>query len=84
MLKNMKPNNRYIIVNIDEPYAEEIYEILKKGQLEKEDWPEGDLSFAEWIEETFGTSFFWTCDWCGTTLPETESQCPYCSFEENV
>ena len=80
MLKNMKPGNRYIIVNIDEPYAEEIYEILKRGQLEKEDWPEGELTFAEWCEETFGIEEFWECDWCGETLPIREKYCPFCTY----
>lgn len=54
MLKEIKPGRKYLIVNIDEPYAEEMYEILKKGQMKKGEWPEGDISFAEWKRQTFG------------------------------
>jgi hypothetical protein len=49
----MQPGNRYFIINIDEPYAEEIYEVLRRGQIVKGEWPEGDISFEEWIEETW-------------------------------
>lgn len=47
MLKEMKPGREYFIINIDEPYAEEIYEVLKRGQIVKGEWPEGDISFEE-------------------------------------
>ncbi len=53
MLKEMKPGRRYFIINIDEPYAEKIYEILKQGQMKKGEWPEGDISFKEWKLQTF-------------------------------
>ena len=53
MRKKIKPGRRYFIINIDEPYAEEIYEVLKRGQMAKDKWPEGDISFREWIEQTF-------------------------------
>ena len=48
MLKKMKPGRKYFIINIDEPYAEKIYQILKQGQIEKGEWPEWDISFEEW------------------------------------
>ena len=54
MIKNMKPGREYFIINIDEPYAEEIFEVLKRGQMAKGQWPEGDISFEEWQEQTFG------------------------------
>ena len=54
MKKIMKPGRNYFIVNIDEPYAEELYEVIKKGQIAKNEWPEGDISFAEWKAITFG------------------------------
>lgn len=79
----MKPGNRYIIVNIDEPYAEEIYEVLKRGQEDKGEWPEGDISFEEWVRETFGgydDTSFWTCEWCGTINSSDQEYCP-CEFE---
>ena len=82
MLKNLKLGNRYIIVNIDEPYAEQIYEILKQGQQAKDDWPEGDISFEEWCAETFGVEEFWECDWCNSVLPRTLSDCPFCEVED--
>jgi len=49
----MKPGRRYFIINIDEPYAEEIYKVLKKGQTKKGEWPEGDISFEEWKKLTW-------------------------------
>ena len=53
VLKEMKPERRYFIINIDEPYASEVYEILKRGQMAKGEWPEGDISFEEWKDKTF-------------------------------
>lgn len=50
----MKPGHCYFIINIDEPYAEDIYKLLKHGQMEKGEWAEGDISFEEWKEITFG------------------------------
>lgn len=55
MKKYMKPEEKYFIININEPYAEEVYEVLKKGQQEKGKWPEGDISFEEWEKQTFRT-----------------------------
>jgi hypothetical protein len=52
--KCMKPGHCYFIINIDEPYAEDIYKLLKHGQMEKGEWEEGDISFEEWKELTFG------------------------------
>ena len=53
MRKTMKPGRRYFIINIDEPYAEDIYKVLKKGQMKKGQWPEGDISFKEWVKITW-------------------------------
>ena len=57
MLKEMKPENRYMIINIDESYAKEVYEILKAGQIEKGEWPEGNISFDEWVGKTWPLSY---------------------------
>lgn len=56
MLKEMKDNRRYIFCNIDEPYAEAVYAVIKCGQMAKGEgaWPEGDITFREWIEWTWG------------------------------
>lgn len=54
MRKNLKPGRHYFIINLDEPYAEEIYKVLKKGQEAKDQWPEGDISFEDWRWATFG------------------------------
>lgn len=54
MKKELKRWNEYFIINIDEPYAIDIYEVLKRGQMAKGEWPEGDISFEEWQEQTFG------------------------------
>lgn len=56
MRKRMKPEREYFIINIDEPYAKEIFEVLKRGQIAKGEWPEGDITFEEWQEQTFGES----------------------------
>jgi hypothetical protein len=61
MRKTMKPGRKYFIINIDEPYAPEIYEVLKRGQMEKGEWPEGNIDFEEWTRQTFGCA-----------LPQTE------------
>ncbi len=49
MQNKFKPHHLYFVINVDEPYAIDIYELLKKGQMQKGDWPEGDISFIEWI-----------------------------------
>ena len=55
MLKQLKADHLYMIIDIKEPYIEKIFEVLKAGQLEKEDWPEGSsINFREWVEKTFG------------------------------
>ncbi|HQF36725.1 MAG TPA: hypothetical protein PLL26_03760 [Candidatus Dojkabacteria bacterium] len=54
MLKQLKPDHLYMIIDIKEPYIEKIFEILKAGQIEKGDWPEGDIDFKTWVEQTFG------------------------------
>lgn len=53
MLKQMKSGRKYFVINIDEPYAEKIYQVLKEGQIEKGQWPEGDITFEEWIDKTW-------------------------------
>lgn len=53
MEKSMRPGRKYIIINIDEPYAENIYQVLKEGQMAKGEWPEGDISFEDWKKQTF-------------------------------
>ncbi|MGE4552848.1 MAG: helix-turn-helix domain-containing protein [Desulfovibrionaceae bacterium] len=53
MQKQMKPGRRYFLINVDEPYAPEVYEALKRGQMAKGEWPEGDVTFAEWVALTW-------------------------------
>ena len=53
MKKRLKPGRKYIIINVDELYAPAVYEILKKGQTVKGQWPEGNISFNEWIKRTW-------------------------------
>lgn len=53
MRKEMKPGRNYMLINIDEPYAEAVFEILKVGQTAKGLWPEGDIGFLEWKDRTF-------------------------------
>lgn len=55
MLKEIKPGRKYILCNMDEPYAKDVYEVIKRGQMAKgpEAWPEGDISFEEWEKLTW-------------------------------
>lgn len=55
MLKQLKPGRLYFVINIDEPYAEKIFQVLKEEQIKMNEWPEGDISYREWVEQTFGT-----------------------------
>lgn len=81
MFKKTKPGNNYFIINIDEPYAEDIYRVLKAGQEKKGEWPEGDITFEEWKDRTF---FFdisehplfgidIVCKRCGESLTKDDS-----------
>ena len=55
MLKQLKPDHLYMIVDLKEPYIEKLFDVLKQGQLEKDDWSEGsDINFKEWTLQTFG------------------------------
>ena len=70
MKKEMKLGNKYFIINIDEPYAKDIYEVLKAGQIAKGEWPEGDITFDEWVKQTWDEDemeFFEypKCPYCG-------------------
>jgi hypothetical protein len=53
MHKIMKPGRKYFVINTDEPYASDVYAILKNGQLAKGAWPEGDITFEEWMARTW-------------------------------
>lgn len=55
MLKAIKPGRRYILCNLDEPYARDVFEVIKRGQMAKgtEAWPEGDIGFEEWVRLTW-------------------------------
>lgn len=54
MQKTMKSGRRYFLINIDEPYAKDIYYYLKNGQIAQDKWPEGNIPFEDWIKVTFG------------------------------
>ncbi len=54
MLKQLKENELYFVIRINEPYAEKIYAVLKEEQTKLGDWPEGNISFGAWIVQTFG------------------------------
>jgi len=54
MLKQIKPGRLYFVINIDEQYAEKIFEVLKEEQTKLGQWPEGNISFKEWVKDTFG------------------------------
>ena len=54
MLKQLKPDRLYFIINIDESYASRIFEVLKEEETKRGNWPERDISYREWVEQTFG------------------------------
>ena len=55
MLKQLKPGRLYFVININEPYAEKIFKVLKEEQTKLDQWPEGpDITFKEWVQDTFG------------------------------
>jgi len=52
-MKKQKPGRQYFVINIDEPYAAAVYDAMKRGEMLKGTWPEGDISFEDWKELTF-------------------------------
>lgn len=50
MKKVMKEGRKYLFVNIDEPYAKAIFEVMKAGEIAKGKWVEGGISFKEWCK----------------------------------
>lgn len=52
-MKERKPGRHYFTINIDEPYAPQVFAIMKQGEQAKGTWPEGDISFEEWREVAF-------------------------------
>jgi len=54
MLRQLKPDHLYMIIDIAEPYAPRIFEVLKEEEIKRCGWPEGDISYREWVEQTFG------------------------------
>lgn len=55
MKKEMKKDNRYLICNLDEPYAPAVLEAIYKGEEAKSygSWKE-PTDFKDWCLETFG------------------------------
>jgi len=61
MLKQLKPGHYYIVINLDESYAQDVYEVLKYGQQLKEElgedaWPEGDIDYLQWVRRTWSAA----------------------------
>jgi hypothetical protein len=54
MIKQIKPGRLYFVINIDESYAAKIFDVLKAEQTKLNDWPEGDITFIQWVGQTFG------------------------------
>lgn len=52
-MKARKTGRNYFTINIDEPYALQIYETMKKGEIDKGTWTEGNISFDEWKTANF-------------------------------
>ena len=48
MIEQFKSSQAYIAVGIDHPLIENIYAILKRGEMDKGDWQKGDISFEQW------------------------------------
>lgn len=58
MRKKLKDGNCYIIVNCDEPYIEEIFKELVKGEkpYKHDGWKES-TDFKTWFKDTFGLTY---------------------------
>jgi len=56
LIKKMKPGHTYFIINCDEPFAGELYNVLKFNMQRLGRWPEGDITFLEWHKQTFGVA----------------------------
>ncbi len=54
MLKEIKENRKYFIINLDESYAPKIFQVLKEEEMKAGRWPEGDITFEQWIFDTYG------------------------------
>jgi len=54
MIKQIKEGRLYFVINIDEIYAPKIFDLLKKEEIKLGRWDEGDISFKEWVFQTFG------------------------------
>lgn len=54
MIKQIKENELYFVIKINEPYARRIFQVLKEEQIKLGKWPEGDITFEEWVNQTFG------------------------------
>lgn len=55
MLKQLKPDQLYFVIRINENYAKKIFDVLKAEQIANNDWPEGpDITFEQWVFNTFG------------------------------
>jgi len=54
MLKEIKANDLYFVIRLNEPYARKIFDVLKEEQIKLNDWPEGDLTFEQWVYQMYG------------------------------
>ncbi len=53
MLKELKKNRCYLVVNCDEPYAEKVFKLIRDNEIKKGTW-EGSNLFSEFFKSTFG------------------------------
>ena len=58
MIKQIKENELYFVIKINEPYAEKIFEVLKEEQTKLDKWPEGNIS-PFWMMMIFGCLTIW-------------------------
>ena len=43
--------NKYLMVNIDEDYAKEVFEMIKQSEIKKGTWDEDkDITFEEFVK----------------------------------
>lgn len=45
----IRTRNKYLVVNVDEPYAEEVFNMIKTHEKEKRTW-DGPDSFKEFVK----------------------------------
>lgn len=50
----MKPGRHYLVVNIDEPYAAQVWALIRAHERRKGTWDSDAPTFASWVRALWG------------------------------